>query len=676
MRHFIFCVLSLLLFPHSLLADKNPYQIEIVTPFVQVEKGEPIPIALWIKLKSSWYTYWSYPGDFGKNLTVDWNLPQHIEVSPKPFPRPERYIYNIGEKKYSSFIYKKEVLIPFEVFISQNYSKTEVPISLQVEFFICKDICVSKKETLNLNLKISNSFVTQDFYNNLFKKWEKYQPKNLNIKSYFERKDNFLFIDFQFQEHLKCLDLFPNSGESFSSNYPILLYQTQNSCSFKVETTSSSLPIVSGLLTYKQQETTFSSPFNSHEKKPFGLFWFILMAFLGGLLLNIMPCVLPIIFLKFYNTIELAHQSKKRAIKLNLIYVAGVILSFLALAFFIFISKKAGETIGWGFHLQSPLFVTFLSILFVCMGFHLLNLFTIPFPKISINFQDKKMIPHFLTGVLSTTAASPCTVPFMAPAVGFAFSRSIFEIFTIFFFLGLGLSFPYIILSFFPKLFKHIPPPKKWMNKAKSLLSIPLFLTVIWFIYLIYNQLDLRVFVITLFIFPLITLIIWIQNFVKKFYLKIPVILFLITTIISILFFQWYLNQSINQKRKNPTLLTAHTKGLNWKPFLQKEIERDRENGYNVLVSIGAEWCITCKINEYIFRDEKIQQILKTYNVKLYYGDWTNRNPYITDFLNLYGQSGIPFYILYNGKDKTKILSNFLFKKTVLNSLEEIFQKK
>ena len=676
MRYFIFCIFSLLFFSHPLLADRNPYQVEIVTPFSQVKKGESFPIALWIQLKPKWYTYWSYPGDFGKNLKADWNLPQYITVSPKSFPRPERYLYNIGGKNYSSFIYKKEALIPFEIFINKNYLKSEASVSLQLEFFICKDICISKKETLNLNLKISDSFVTQKLYKDLFKKWEKYQPKDLNIKSHFKRKDDFLFIHFQFREYLECLDLFPNSIESFSSNYPILLHQSQDSCSFKVEKTSSSLPLISGLLSYKQQGSTFSSFFSSYEKKPFNLIWFIFMAFLGGLLLNIMPCVLPIIFIKFYNTLEVAHRPKKEIIKLNLSYAAGVILSFLALAFFIFISKKAGESIGWGFHLQSSLFVTLLSILFICMAFYLLNLFSIPLPKTSVNFQNEKMLSHFVTGILSTTAASPCTVPFMAPAVGFAFSRSIFEIFTIFFFLGLGLSFPYIFLSFFPKLFKLIPAPKKWMNRVKSLLSIPLFLTVLWFIYLIYKQLDPHLFLMTLFIFPLVILIILIQHFMKKSYFKNTIILFSIIVVSFILFFQWSLNQSIRQKRKSHDSSAVYTKGLNWRSFSLQEIEKDRENGYNVLVSIGAEWCLTCKVNERIFYDSEVQNFLKAYDTKLYHGDWTNRDPYITRFLNSYGQSGIPFYILYSGKNKTKILPSFLFKEKVLNSLEEIFKTK
>ena len=161
----------------------------------------------------------------------------------------------------------------------------------------------------------------------------------------------------------------------------------------------------------------------------------------------------------------------------------------------------------------------------------------------------------------------------------------------------------------------------------------------------------------------------------KKSYLQKAILSFSVLLISSILFFQWNFNQSIDsQRRKKHTLPTAHTKGLPWRSFSKEQIEKDRENGYNVFVSIGAEWCLTCKINERIFNDDKVKHLFKTNNVKLYYGDWTNRNPYITRFLNSYGQSGIPFYILYRGKNQTKLLSNFLFKQKVLKNLEEIFQ--
>ena len=664
MKRLLFFLLFL-----SQFSFANPYQIELISSFTEIQKNKTVPIALRIQLDPSWYTYWSYPGDFGKKINTSWDTPKSIQILPQAFPRPDRYTFEINQKNYASFIYKKEVLIFYDLFIPNNYSKSNLPIVLDVEFFICKDICISKKEVLKLDLKISKKFKQNSNFA-LFKKWQDQQPKNLSLDSFFERKPPFLFIHFEFQKYIECLDLFPNSLESFSTHKPILLNQTQNSCSFKVRKISS-LPTLSGLITYQDQAALQSSLFNSYEKKSFGLIGFILLAFLGGLLLNIMPCVLPIIFLKFYHTLSASYQSKKENIKLTLSYVVGVIFSFLALAFFIFISKKAGESIGWGFHLQSPLFVTLIALLFLGMAFYLLNLLTLPLPRISINFQNQKMAAHFVTGVLSTIAASPCTVPFMAPAVGFAFSRSWLEIFTIFFFLGLGLSFPYILLSFYPQLLNKIPLSNQWMNKIKSLLSIPLFLTVLWLVYLLHKQLDPQVFIATLFLFPFAIAIIGIQKVMPKSLSKTLVLLFLFILSLGLLVFQKYSKQQLYYSNQDALFI----KGLHWHPFSQKSLETARENGENILVSIGAQWCLTCKVNERIFKKQDIQASLKANQVKLYYGDWTNRNPYITHFLNLYGQSGIPFYILYQGKDKTQILPSFLLKNATLESLNHFFKK-
>ena len=434
----------------SFAEDSKKYDIQLVSPFSKVEKGKKYPLALWIKLYSGWYTYWSYAGDFGKNLTTQWQAPPEVSVKDLVFPTPQRYADKIGKEVFFSFIYKKSTLIPFEIFIPDHYEGNQVPLSVQVHFFICREVCISKTETLEIHLDIAQKEVADSFFQDLFQKWQKKRPQPLNVKSSFKKKDKVLLMEFSFEEAIECLDIFPRSQEDFSTHPPKRLNQSEHSCTFEIQKSSSSLPFIFGLLTYKdQQNQLHSAEFKSHEKKPFGLIWFIFMAFLGGLILNIMPCVLPIIFLKFYNTLEFINQPRKKIITLNLSYVAGVISSFLVLALMISLSKQAGQFIGWGFHLQSPLFVTVLALLFMFMGFYLLNWVSFSMPQVSLSFKNEKILSHFVTGVLSTTAASPCTVPFMASAVGFAFSRTFVEVFIIFFFLGLGLSFPYIVLAFF-----------------------------------------------------------------------------------------------------------------------------------------------------------------------------------------------------------------------------------
>ena len=476
-------------------------------------------------------------------------------------------------------------------------------------------------------------------------------------------------ITFENREKETCIDIYPLQKEDFSPTPPKSI-TGQTNCVFEVTSGSSDLPKISGLLLYRGEEGRIkSSLFTSTEKAPFHLFWFLILAFIGGLILNVMPCVLPVIFLKLYNTLELKEKTGRSLIYLNLSYVAGVVSSFLLLAFFIVLSKSAGESIGWGFHLQSPVFVTLLSLLFSLMGFYLLNLLDIPLPKVALNFKGEKVFSHFLTGVLSTTAASPCTVPFMASAVGFAFSRSYLEIFTIFLFLGLGLSFPYLLLSFFPGFLKRLPGPGKWMERLKTLLAFPLFGTTLWLFWLLFFQLNQKIFFITLSLFTLTIALLLTRKFFNK-YPLIRTLLFTaaVSVLIALVFFQKIGNTPPLHAKSSYTALNAQT-------FLPDQIKQDRSEEKNIFIAFGAEWCLTCKLNERIFDSPEIIDFFKNQSIKFYYGDWTNNNPLITSFLEKYGYKGVPFYIFFKGSEKTVIFPSLLTTKSFIKKLQSALKE-
>ena len=393
------------------------------------------------------------------------------------------------------------------------------------------------------------------------------------------------------------------------------------------------------------------------------------MAFLGGLILNVMPCVLPILFLKFYNTLELKQLSPSKAVLLNISYSLGVIVSFLVLALFIFVSKKAGEGLGWGFHLQSPLFVSLLALLFTFMGFYLLGALSFSSPKKTFKlFKQEKFLSHFLTGVLSTTAASPCTVPFMAGAVGYAFSRSYLEIFSIFFFLGLGLSFPFLILSLFPRAFKYLPSPGIWSERLKKIFSIPLFLTSAWLTSILYLQVSLKVFLITLLVFPISILWIFFQKKSKSIKLLAGFIFF--TTLTAIFSVQFILKPA----PQNPSVKKSAVLSSLWQEFDENKIQYDKQQGRNVFIAFGAKWCLSCQVNERIFRKKAFQDQVKKHRIQLYYGDWTNKTDSISSFLESHSRQGVPFYIFYKGEEEFFIFSSFLLEQSFLKKLESLVQ--
>ena len=662
----------------SLPLSDGAFTIKLISPYKKIKKGSPFLAGIQIKMEEDWYTYWSFSGDFGIAPYLSFKTNDSFQIKTLPLPRPERKDLSLEKNQFYSFIYKGELLIPLEVLVQDSYNKKTLDLSLSLEWGLCRDICLNKNTDLNLQLKIGSDFQEDSFKKIIFDFWKDRFPQNdplVNLKSQFSESDSKQILSFSFDSQIDCLDVFPKSRLDFSTEKPKLLQQIKNSCSFEVSKTKNSYNSLSGLLIYSQNGETQSSRFSTQKEERLALVWFILMAFLGGLILNIMPCVLPIIFLKFYNNLQVRSFSRKKQLLLNGSYSAGVILSFLFLALIIFLAKKSGESLGWGFHLQSPFFVSFLALLFTLIGFYLLDLFSLPAPKLPKNFpkffKDEKIFSHFLTGILSTTAASPCTAPFMASAVGFAFSRTYLEIFTIFFFLGLGLSFPYLILSFFPQVFNLIPSPGKWSEILKKLFSIPLFLTSLWLLSILYLQLDPKTFFLSLMSFPLLIGAVFIPKpLLNPLFKKIFVICSMIL-ILMILILQTH----FNSLQKDPLLKKeAALIDSNWQIFDENKLAYSRRQGGSLFVALGAEWCLTCKFNERIFKTREFQNIVEKYNMQLFYGDWTNKTDSISNFLETYTRQGVPFYIFYQGEEKAFIFPALLTEKNFLEKLEELAQ--
>ena len=669
LRPLFFILATLFSFPLPAVPDQAQHHIALISPFTHIPPEQSFPIGVWIKLKPGWHTYWKNAGDTGVPPKIRFELPKGVSLKNAPWPSPQRRVDNPAGKTLYSFVYEKEILLPFELTVSRGYSHLELPVQLSMEWAVCKEICSVKHTNLSLTLAMDTSFKSHSEHRKVFRrnKPDINPPADL-LKSEFIRQNHFLHLHFEFKEPVQCRDIIPQSREDFAGEEPQLLKgEDPRSCVFQVKDSGSFLPKVSGLLTYRKQDRTVSVSFTALEKKIFGLLFFALMAFLGGLLLNIMPCVLPVIFLKLYNTLELIEKSPKKILWLNLTYSAGVIVSFWVLAFSVLAFKSGGEALGWGFHLQSPLFVTLLALLFTLMGFYLLNLFSFPLPQTVLNFKGEKFLDHFITGTLSTAAASPCTVPFMASAVGFAFSRSAIEVFVIFSFLGLGLSFPYLFLSLVPGWFKKLPFPGKKMQLVKSALAFPLFITTVWLMYPLSLQLTAPSFFLTLVIFPLTGFYIWCAGSLKRPLVK-NAALWLTVALVAVLiaFQEKRADNSAESLRQTFSVSDPST----WTAFSPQSVLRDRNQGKNVFVAIGAEWCLTCKTNERVFRNKEIKDFLKSHNVHLYYGDWTHGGREITEFLKSYNGWGVPFYILYKGKEKTVLFPEFLLSGPFLKRLK------
>lgn len=631
-----------------------------------------------------WHTYWKNPGDAGIANTFKFLK----ETKAYEWPAPKKYleagdILTIGYSGTSHFFFDD---IPG-------------PVDLQVGVLICKDICIPGEAKLKLNE--NTSFISnrtaqpyptsqiEKAFNELpeeialpkgfeyYLTREKNQPKltlhymlkghknislpkELNLLSGlpyspwgYKRetlfvKDNILYgkteieWDGEYQEPPLSL---PNSGE-FSQAYNLkFLYNgpdtnKPNIITLSVKNFSNA---TSDLLNFYNKMPTFngkSSIETSMVSEEKNIFKFILFAFLGGLILNLMPCVLPVISLKLFGLIKHQSLSKKKIIFHNLAYTAGILSTFMGLGLVIALIKRTGEQVGWGFQLQSPSFILLMMLILFILSLNLFGLFEFITPggsKLGSATIKDNMSGDFFSGVLTTILSTPCSAPFLGTALTFAFTTQTFNIFLIFFFIGLGLAFPFLITAIFPQSLAIFPKPGLWMEKLKYILGLSLIVTVVWlydvFVSLVdFSKVNWRLnllFVSWFFAF----------FFVKKMSKSriVQLLVFLFPLLLTIM--------AIQDLPLRPSEMSITATEGKWSPWSISRL--NEEKGNFVFIDFTAEWCLTCKVNKkLVLETDAFNELAKDKKITLLRADWTKRDDDITNFLKSYNVVGVPAYFL------------------------------
>lgn len=391
----------------------------------------------------------------------------------------------------------------------------------------------------------------------------------------------------------------------------------------------------------------------------FSLGLILLFALAGGMILNLMPCVFPVLSIKALS-FTMTHQTDKSKQAHGLAYTAGVVSSFVAIAVVMLALRAAGEAIGWGFQLQSPLFVIFLIYLFFVMGLAFSGYLEIGSGLMSVGqspVNEEGLGSSFMTGVLATTVASPCTAPFMGPALGFAISQPSYVALLVFAFLGLGMALPFILLTWIPGVSQKLPRPGQWMDTFKQFLSFPLYITAVWLLWVAGRQTNIDVAATVVIGLVLIAMAIWL----------------------------WKLNQSTGLSRSKilasacligalalPTLSVSESREEPlWQTYSPQLLSDLRSNGQAVFINLTADWCITCLVNEKVaLGSGTFYQALAENNITYLKGDWTNNDPEITKLLNQYQRSGVPLYLMYpNGQGEPEILPQILLEPMIMEAI-------
>jgi len=415
----------------------------------------------------------------------------------------------------------------------------------------------------------------------------------------------------------------------------------------------------SGIVEISSQPPAISSPSEdgfAPENLPLHLI--LLFALAGGMILNLMPCVFPILSIKVLS-FTMNHKTNRSKHIHGLAYTFGVVLSFVAIAIAMLSLRAAGESIGWGFQLQSPLFVIFLVYLFFVMGLGLSGYLEIGSNLMSLGQNSQRpegLRSSFMTGVLATTVASPCTAPFMGPALGFAISQSTSIALLVFAFLGLGMALPFILLAWVPGLTDRLPKPGPWMEAFKQFLAFPIYLSAVWLLWVVGRQTSIDVAAAVIIGLVLLVMGCWIWRLNKKPTTRLAAALVLGGSLAIPL-------AAISEAEAEPDFLT-------YSPELLAGLRADSQP---VFINLTADWCITCLVNERVaLSSDNVVQLMRNNNITYLKGDWTNSDPQITELLGRFNRSGVPLYLLYpHGQGEVQILPQILTESMVIEALNK-----
>ena len=593
-----------------------------------------------IELQQGWKTYWKNPGDAGAPITIEFNDTSIENKLKVLFPFPEKYT----DHGVSTIGYEGQVIFPVRI---QKNEFDKINEKINLDYLVCKDICIPISETKNLKLNLRN-VVQSDAFMESYKTVPK---KNLN---YFNIGENIISsekisIKIINKDEFENIELFAYSEDT---NLKVKKLKSSFEVFFDNNIESLNSPIDFSFSNGNVYEE-ISFDFNKKSIQT-PIIYFIILAFLGGLILNFMPCVLPILSLKLYSFLSLAKDDDNKIRFDCFLTIAGIITSFLVLAITVIFLKTFGETVGWGFHFQNQFFLMFILVLMLIFSLNLLGFFEIILPQNALykinNFLDtNSKSGHYFSGVFATLLATPCSAPFLGTAVGFSMGSSNQNIVIIFLSIALGFSFPYLCFIIIPKIVKLLPKPGGWMNNLKYFLGLLMLLSFVW----ISNLFKINY----LLIFLFTTLILIFTCFKNR--SKFSMITSLLFVITNIFFFSEKMNL---QKSK-----------LIWEDYNDKSLESYLNENRFVLVDVTADWCVTCQFNKITtLNTKKLVDFLIQHEVLVIRADWTNKDKDIFDFIKRYNRYGIPVNIVYGPKNKEGILlPEILSKDIVIDKLME-----
>ncbi len=662
------------------VAKTDQVRAELLAEHTTVAPGDTVWLGLQMDIKAGWHTYWRTTGDSGFVTSLTWTLPPGVTASDIAWPTPEREKF--GE--LVNYGYDTQTVLLTEVRIAPDTPQGDVVIKGEASWLVCADLCIPQDGTFELPLKIAaNAPKTNSAAGATIAAWRDKVPVEAPWPVKATRSGNAIDLVFKAGAVKDVVFLpFDNGLIVNAAAQTIATKGDDVTLTLKADKGSEQIGDVKGVL--KVTDTNgvvrgyaFATPLTwtagGQGGEELSIALALVFAFLGGLVLNVMPCVLPVLTMKamsFTRPGITPHELRRD----GLAYTAGVMAAFTGLVGLLLGLRAAGSAVGWGFQLQSPIFVAVLAYVMLALGLNLSGVFQINGPMNAGDSLTRKSgaTGAFFTGLLAVLVATPCTAPFMGAAVGFAFTQSPFTTIVIFEALALGLALPFLLLSFIPGLAKKMPKPGTWMERVKQVLAFPMYATAAWLVWVMAQQLDAIGLGAAFAGVVTLGFAAWLWGVAQvsaergaRWSTAFAVIMMLATAGFVYM---------LGERPATAVAQNSDTGGLAGEPYNAAKIAAWQAEGRPVFIDFTAAWCLTCIVNERAaLASADVIAAFKAKNVVYVKADWTNRNAEISAALRALGRDGVPLYAFYPpGGAAPQILPQILTSAIVLDAIAGI----
>jgi len=697
-------------FAASNSADVEHLHVQLVVPPSALSPGSPAVAGLYFKLEQGWHVYWKNAGDSGEPPHIKWTLPLGITAGPLQFPAPQR----LPLGPLMDFGYENEVLFPFSLNVASNVAVAPAVLHAHVDWLVCREVCIPGKaelETTRPVTKEAPKAATVDTDSAIYWRLHNLVPPSApsKFKAGFQPTAQGFRLTIETGQRETQAVFFPADQDVLDNPAPQKVTPTAKGFTLELKKDANLTKApdqlrgvieLSGGRAYEiaapqgkpvpaannsgeassENTATAANPGNSANTassassatapQP-GLAKIIGLAFLGGIILNLMPCVFPVLFLKGLALVNSGSEERHKLRAHGLIYTLGILVSFWVLVGVLLGLRAAGSRLGWGFQFQSPVFLFLMAGLLFFLGLSLAGQFEIGLSLTSAGGElaaKQGYTGSFFTGVLAVIVATPCTAPFMGAAIGYALAAPALATFAVFTALALGLAAPYLALTLQPAWTRILPRPGVWMEVLRQAVSVPIFGTVIWLAWVVAQAYGATMLAALLASFLLLAIAGWFLGRWPARGWSTTLAGVIALSVVCLGFFA-----SKNLVTASETL-NPPEKSQGWQPWSAETVAHYQSQDTPVFVDFTAKWCLSCQVNERVaLTRPEVMKAFADGHVALLKADWTQHDDAISQTLEKLGRSGVPVYALYvPGEASPRLLPEALTPGIVLDALNSL----